>query len=101
MALPVDVFCRTTAVGGFLAVAIGVVAVGTADCSLGVAGATRAAAGPAGAGPTGNNPGEGLWCSWGYICAGQHVWLDSIWVMFMDVVMCTSVLASPNDLNQV
>ena len=43
----------------------------------------------------------GLWCSWGYISAGQHVLLDSIWMMFMDVIMCMSVLASPNDLDQV
>ena len=43
VALPVDGFCRTTAVGGFLGVSIGVVAVGTAG-GLGVAGATGAAA---------------------------------------------------------
>ena len=30
VALPVDGFCRTTAVGGFLGVSIGVVAVGAA-----------------------------------------------------------------------
>ena len=42
-----------------------------------------------------------LWCSWGYISADGHVWLDSIWMTFMDVIMCTSVLASANDLNQV
>ena len=46
-------------------------------------------------------PRWGLWCSWGYICAGQHSSLDSIWVAFTDVVTCMSVLASPNDLNQV
>ena len=40
-------------------------------------------------------PRWGLWCSWGYISAGQCVWLDSIWMTFMDVVMCMSVLASP------
>ena len=57
MALPVDGFCRPTAVGGFLGVSIGVVAVGTAG-GLGVAGATGTAAGAAVAGPTGNNPGE-------------------------------------------
>ena len=37
VALPVDGFCRTTAVGGFLGVSIGVVAVGAAG-GLGVAG---------------------------------------------------------------
>ena len=42
VALPVDGFCRTTAVGGFLGVSIGLVAVGAAD-GLGVAGATGAA----------------------------------------------------------
>ena len=57
VALPVDGFCRITAVGGFLGVSIGVVAVGAAD-GLGVAGATGAAAGAAVAGLTGNNPGE-------------------------------------------
>ena len=57
VALPVDGFCRTTAVGGFLGVSIGVVAVGTAG-GLGVAGATGAAAGAAVIGLTGNNPGE-------------------------------------------
>ena len=57
MALPVDVFCRTTAVGGFLGVSIGVVAAGTAG-GLGVAGATGAAPGAAVAGLTGNNPYE-------------------------------------------
>ena len=55
VALPVDGFCRTTAVGGFLGVSIGVVAVGAAD-GLGVAGATGAVA--AVAGLTGDNPGE-------------------------------------------
>ena len=57
VALPVDGFCRTTAVGGFLGVSIGVVAVGTAG-GLGVAGATGAASGAAVAGLTGHNPGE-------------------------------------------
>ena len=57
VALPVDGFCRTTAVGGFLGVSIGLVAVGTAG-SLGVAGATGAAAGAVVTGLTGNNPGE-------------------------------------------
>ena len=57
VALPVDGFCRTTAVGGFLGVSIGLVAAGTAG-GLGVAGATGAAAGAAVAGLTGNNPGE-------------------------------------------
>ena len=56
-ALPVDGFCRTTAVGGFLGVSIGLVAAGAAG-GLGVAGATCAAAGAAGIGLTGNNPGE-------------------------------------------
>ena len=46
-------------------------------------------------------PGEDLWCSWGYICADRHVWLDCVWMTFMDVIMCTLVLASTNDLNQV
>ena len=49
VALPVDGVCRTAA--GFLGVFIGVLAVGTAGCGLGVAGAT-------GAGLTGNIPGE-------------------------------------------
>ena len=57
VALPVDGFCRTTAVGGFLGVSIGVVAVGTAG-GLGVAGVTGAVARTAGAGLTRNIPGE-------------------------------------------
>ena len=57
VALPVDGFCRTTAVGGFLGVSIGLVAVGAAG-GLGVAGATGAAPGAAVTGLTGNNPGE-------------------------------------------
>ena len=57
VAPPVDGFCRTTAVGGFLGVSIGVTAAGTAG-GLGVAGATGAAPGAAVAGPSGNNPGE-------------------------------------------
>ena len=57
VALPVDGFCRTTAVGGFLGVSNGVVAAGTAG-GLGVAGATGAVPVAAVAGPTGNNPGE-------------------------------------------
>ena len=57
VALPVDGFCRTTAVGGFLGVSIGLVAAGTAG-GLGVAGATGAVAGDAVTGLTGNNPGE-------------------------------------------
>ena len=57
VALPVDGFCRTPAVGGFLGVSIGLVAAGTAG-GLGVAGATGAAPGAAVAGLTGNNPGE-------------------------------------------
>ena len=57
VALPVDGFCRTTAVGGFLGVSSGLVAVGTAG-GLGVAGATGAAAGAAVTGLTGNNPCE-------------------------------------------
>ena len=57
VALPVDGFCRATAVGSFLGVSIGPVAVGTAG-GLGVAGATGAVPGAAVAGPTGNNPGE-------------------------------------------
>ena len=57
VALLVDGFCRTTAVGGFLGVSIGLAAVGTAG-GLGVAGATGAAPGAAVAGPTGNNPDE-------------------------------------------
>ena len=47
------------------------------------------------------HPRWGLWCSWGYTCADRHVWLDSIWMTFMDVIMCMSVLASANDLNHV
>ena len=58
MALPVDGFCRTTAVGGFLGVSFGVVAAGAAD-GLGVAGAAGAAPGAAVAGLTGHNPCEG------------------------------------------
>ena len=57
VALPVDGFCRPTAVGGFLGVSIGVVAAGAAD-GLGVAGATGAVSGAAVAGLTGDNPGE-------------------------------------------
>ena len=57
VALPVDGFCRTTAVGGFLGVSIGLVAVGAAG-GLGVAGATGAAPGAAVTGLTGNNPCE-------------------------------------------
>ena len=57
VALPVDGFCRTTAVGGFLGVSVGVAAVGIAG-GLGVAGATGAAAGAAVTGLTGHNPGE-------------------------------------------
>ena len=56
MALPLDGVCRTTA--GFLGVFIGVLAVGTAGCGLGVTGATGTAVGAAGAGLTGNIPGE-------------------------------------------
>ena len=56
VALPVDGVCRTPA--DFLGVFDGVLAVGTAGCGLGVAGATGAVAGTAGAGLTGNNPGE-------------------------------------------
>ena len=55
VALPVDGFCRTTAVGGFLGVSIDLVAVGTAG-GLGVTGATGTAAGAAVTGLTGNNP---------------------------------------------
>ena len=50
-----DGFCRTTAVGGFLGVAIGLVAAGAAD-GLGVAGVTGAAPGVAVTGLIGNNP---------------------------------------------
>ena len=57
VALQVDGFCRTTAVGGFLGVSIGLVAAGAAG-GLGVAGAAGAVAGTAVAGLTGNNPGE-------------------------------------------
>ena len=56
VALPVDGFCRTTAVGGFLGVSIGLVAAGAAD--VGVAGATGTVAAAAVTGRTGNNPGE-------------------------------------------
>ena len=57
VALPEDGICRTAA--GFLGVFIGVLAVGTAGCGLGVAGATGGAvAGAADAGLTGNIPGE-------------------------------------------
>ena len=58
MALPVDGFCRTTEVGGFLGVSIGVVAAGATGCGLGVAGATGEVAGAAVAGHTGNIPSE-------------------------------------------
>ena len=57
VALPVDGFCRTTAVGGFLGVSIGVVAVDAAG-GFSVAGATGSVAGAAGIGFTGNIPGE-------------------------------------------
>ena len=60
VALPVDGFCRTTAVEDFLAVSIGMVAVSAAGCGLGVVGATSTVAGAAGTGFTGNNPGEDL-----------------------------------------
>ena len=56
VALPVDGFYRTTAVGIFVGVSMGVVAAGTADCGFGVARATSAAAGAAGIGLTGNIP---------------------------------------------
>ena len=58
LALPMDKFCKTTAVGGFLGVSIGVVAMGAAGCGLSVARATGAMAGAAGTGLTGNIPGE-------------------------------------------
>ena len=58
VALPVDRFYRTTSVGGFFGVSIGVVAADAADCGLGAVGATGAAAGAAGTGLTGNIPGE-------------------------------------------
>ena len=54
VALPVDGFYRTTAVGGFLGVSIGVVAAGTAG-GLDVAGAMGAVAGAAVTGLTGHN----------------------------------------------
>ena len=57
VALPVDGFCRTTAVGGFLGMSIGLVDAGTAG-GLGVAGATGTVAGATGIGLTGNKPGE-------------------------------------------
>ena len=57
VALPVDGFCRTTAVGGFLGVSIGLVAASAAD-GVGVAGATGAAARFNVTGLTGKNPGE-------------------------------------------
>ena len=100
VALPVDGFCRTAAVGGFLGVSIGVAAAGTAG-GLGVAGATGAAPGAAVAGPTGNNPVEDSGVAGATSGASQRSSLDSIWMTFADVVACTSVLASPNDLNQV
>ena len=79
VALPVDEVCRATA--GFLGVSIGVLAVGTAGCGVGVAVATGAVAGAAGAGLTGN-----------------MTFMD---VTFMDVITCMVVLASTNDLNQI
>ena len=75
VALPVDGVCRTPA--DFLGVFDGVLAVGTAGCGLGVAGATGAAAGPADTGLTGNVPGEGSGVA-GATSADRHVWLDSI-----------------------
>ena len=57
VALPEDGFCRTTAIGGFCGVTIGLVAAGAAG-SLGVAGATGAVPGAAVTGLTGNNPCE-------------------------------------------
>ena len=32
---------------------------------------------------------------------GMHVWLDSIWVTFMNVVSCSSVLSSTNSFDDV
>ena len=96
---PGDGVYRTTA--GSLGVLNGVLAVGTAGCGLGVAGATGAVAGDTGAGLTGNIPCEGSGVAGATSVADRHVWLDSIWIMFMDVVICMSVLASANDLNQV
>ena len=58
VALPVDGFCRITAVGGFLAVSIGLVVVGAAGWGFGVGGGTGAAAGATGTGLTGKIPGE-------------------------------------------
>ena len=65
-------FCRTTAVGGFLGVSIGVAAAGTAG-GLGVAGATWVQwLGLLSLVPLGTTQVIGLWCSWGYI--SQHLW---------------------------
>ena len=94
VALPVDGFFRITAVGGFPGVSIAVVAVSAASGGLGVAGATSAAAGDTGAGLTGNNPGEDSGV------AGPISILVGVWMTLIDVVMCTSVLSSPNDLYQ-
>ena len=42
-----------------------------------------------------------LWCSWSYICCGGCARFDSIWVTFMDVITCTSVLSSTYNLYKV
>ena len=85
VALSVDGFCRTTAVGGFLGVSIGLVDAGAAR-GLGVAGATGAAAGAAVTGLTGNNPGEDSGVAGatlllvgmsGLSASGQHSWMWS------------------------
>ena len=85
VALPVDGFCRTTAVGGYLGVSIGLVAVGAAG-GLGVAGATGAVAGAAVTGFTGNNPCEDsgvagatlvLGSTSGLTTSGWHSWMWS------------------------
>ena len=85
VALSVDGFYRTTAVGGFLGVSIGLVAVGAAG-GLGVAGATGAAAGATVAGLTGSNPCEDsgvagatlvLVSASGLTASGWHSWMWS------------------------
>ena len=43
----------------------------------------------------------GLWCSWGYIGAGQRSSLDSIWMMFGMWSRACLYWPPPNDLNQV
>ena len=100
VALPVDGVCRTPA--DFLGVFNGMLAVGTAGCGLGVAGATGAVAGAADAGLTGNIPGEDSGVAG---ATSVLIGMSDLTACLDDVHGCDhmhmSVLASANDLNQV